>query len=333
MATLRSPTGSIIQASGRLEARLLAEGWTVSDQPAAPGVRIVTATELDAIQDSLDAAVVASQADRTDLRDIVEPMATEVDQLTATVEATSNAAAPKPTPRTDALEAWGIEATQQIAAIQSTVSAIDIPAAVDAWLTANPPPAGEPGAPGVDGKSAYQIARDHGYGGTETAWLASLVGAQGVKGDKGDPGDDGAPGAPGTTDYLQLTNRPSLATVATSGAYSDLTGRPSLAAVATSGSYADLTNKPTIPTAVEARRVVVNTGALTANTVKNVTATFPTAMPNTTYAAVAMVEHATAPQQFAISIVSKATGSCVLAVRSTAAVNASGVNVSVIALG
>lgn len=38
-----------------------------------------------------------------------------------------------------------------------------------------------------------------------------------------------------------------LATVATSGAYSDLSGTPSLATVATSGSYNDLSNKPTIP--------------------------------------------------------------------------------------
>lgn len=40
----------------------------------------------------------------------------------------------------------------------------------------------------------------------------------------------------------------SLATVATSGLYSDLTGTPSLATVATSGDYTDLTNTPTIPT-------------------------------------------------------------------------------------
>lgn len=40
----------------------------------------------------------------------------------------------------------------------------------------------------------------------------------------------------------------SLATVATTGAYSDLTGTPTLATVATSGSYSDLSNTPTIPT-------------------------------------------------------------------------------------
>lgn len=47
----------------------------------------------------------------------------------------------------------------------------------------------------------------------------------------------------------QILNKPSLATVATSGLYSDLTGTPSLATVATSGDYDDLLNKPTIPTA------------------------------------------------------------------------------------
>ena len=47
-------------------------------------------------------------------------------------------------------------------------------------------------------------------------------------------------------DYIK--NKPNLATVATSGAYSDLSGTPSLATVATSGSYTDLSNKPTIPT-------------------------------------------------------------------------------------
>lgn len=42
--------------------------------------------------------------------------------------------------------------------------------------------------------------------------------------------------------YIQ--NKPNLAAVATTGAYSDLTGTPTLATVATTGDYADLTNKP-----------------------------------------------------------------------------------------
>ena len=67
--------------------------------------------------------------------------------------------------------------------------------------------------------------------------------------------------------YNDLTNKPTLATVATSGDYDDLTNKPtiptktsdltndsgfvigtSLSSVATSGDYDDLTNKPTIPT-------------------------------------------------------------------------------------
>ena len=84
-------------------------------------------------------------------------------------------------------------------------------------------PAGETGpagATGADGKSAYEVAVDEGYAGTEAEWLASLVGPQGPKGDtgpqgpkgdtgetgatgpqgpkgdKGDKGDDGSPGVP-----------------------------------------------------------------------------------------------------------------------------------------
>lgn len=51
-----------------------------------------------------------------------------------------------------------------------------------------------------------------------------------------------------------ITDFPTLSTVATSGSYNDLTNKPTiptlptLATVATSGSYNDLKNKPTIPT-------------------------------------------------------------------------------------
>ena len=46
--------------------------------------------------------------------------------------------------------------------------------------------------------------------------------------------------------YNDLSNKPTLATVATSGSYNDLSNKPTLATVATSGSYNDLSNKPTI---------------------------------------------------------------------------------------
>jgi len=44
--------------------------------------------------------------------------------------------------------------------------------------------------------------------------------------------------------YSDLSNKPTLAAVATSGSYSDLTNKPTLAAVATSGSYSDLSGAP-----------------------------------------------------------------------------------------
>lgn len=50
-----------------------------------------------------------------------------------------------------------------------------------------------------------------------------------------------------TIAYSDLTGKPTLATVATSGLYADLVGKPTYALVATSGSYGDLVNKPTIP--------------------------------------------------------------------------------------
>ena len=48
---------------------------------------------------------------------------------------------------------------------------------------------------GADGKSAYDIAVDNGYTGSQSQWLASL------KGDKGDKGDVGATGAQGKSAY------------------------------------------------------------------------------------------------------------------------------------
>ena len=54
---------------------------------------------------------------------------------------------------------------------------------------------------GIPGKSAYQLAVDAGFVGTEVEWLASLKGAdstvpgpEGPPGDKGDKGDKGDPG-------------------------------------------------------------------------------------------------------------------------------------------
>ena len=50
---------------------------------------------------------------------------------------------------------------------------------------------GGSGGAGEPGKSAYEIAVEHGFEGDEQAWLESL------KGEKGDPGPQGPPGADG----------------------------------------------------------------------------------------------------------------------------------------
>ncbi len=61
---------------------------------------------------------------------------------------------------------------------------------------------GATGAQGPEGKSAYQVAVDNGYSGTESQWLASLkgeTGATGPQGPKGDTGETGATGPQGET--------------------------------------------------------------------------------------------------------------------------------------
>lgn len=78
----------------------------------------------------------------------------------------------------------------------------------------NPGEKGDPGAPGkdgangrdgADGKSAYLLAVEHGYSGSESEWLASLKGEKGdagqpgERGEKGDPGEQGIPGEKGDT--------------------------------------------------------------------------------------------------------------------------------------
>ena len=64
---------------------------------------------------------------------------------------------------------------------------------------------GATGVNGTDGISSYQVAVNNGFTGTETQWLASLVGtkgdtgAQGVKGDTGSQGIQGIKGDTGAT--------------------------------------------------------------------------------------------------------------------------------------
>ena len=50
---------------------------------------------------------------------------------------------------------------------------------------------GSPGQDGTDGKSAYEIAQDNGFQGSEQDWLASLVGPSGQNGTNGTNGTNG----------------------------------------------------------------------------------------------------------------------------------------------
>jgi hypothetical protein len=66
-----------------------------------------------------------------------------------------------------------------------------------------------PTVDGLPGKSAYEIAVDEGFLGSEAQWLATLIGPQGDTGEQGeqgiqgDPGADGADGADGSDGVVQ----------------------------------------------------------------------------------------------------------------------------------
>lgn len=135
------------------------------------------------------------------------------------------------------------------------------------------------------------------YDGTLSTWSVETASVPTKTSDITNDGDDGVHPFLATDD---------VATVATTGAYSDLTGtptipaaqiqsdwtqatttaldyiknKPNLAAVATSGSYTDLSNKPTIPTVNNATLTIQKNGTtvktFTANASSNVTANITT---------------------------------------------------------
>ena len=76
--------------------------------------------------------------------------------------------------------------------------------------------AGAGAVQGQDGKSAYEIAVQNGYSGSEQDWIASLTGKSGETPYIGSNGnwfigavDTGVPATP-TMDYNDLANKPSL---------------------------------------------------------------------------------------------------------------------------
>ena len=76
-------------------------------------------------------------------------------------------------------------------------------------------PQGPAGADGADGLSAYEVAVANGFEGTETEWLASLVGPQGPQGEPGTTGEQGVQGPEGPT--AVSTDLDNAATLGTDG--------------------------------------------------------------------------------------------------------------------
>ena len=56
------------------------------------------------------------------------------------------------------------------------------------------------------GKSAYEIAQENGFEGTEAEWIYSLKGEKGDRGDKGETGSDGLNGSDGLSAYQIAVN-------------------------------------------------------------------------------------------------------------------------------
>ena len=63
---------------------------------------------------------------------------------------------------------------------------------------------------GRPGKSAYELALDNGFSGTEAQWLASLTGPQGATGPQG-PAGEGLPSGGTTGQFLIKVNDASYA--------------------------------------------------------------------------------------------------------------------------
>lgn len=117
---------------------------------------------------------------------------------------------------------------------------------------------GARGLPGDEGLSAYEVALDAGYEGTEAEWLASLRGEPRTWSDLSGRPDAFPPAphqheiadVPGLADALDGKQPSGDYATAAQGALADTAVQPGdLAAVATTGAYADLSGLPALGTA------------------------------------------------------------------------------------
>src|SRR5882724_2986820 len=97
--------------------------------------------------------------------------------------------------------------------LNAGITQAQIAAAVAAWMTAHP------NAHGSDGKSAYQLAVDGGYAGSQAQWLVTLIGASGTAGSNGAQGIQGLVGPTGSQGSTGTTGAQGTAgTAGTTGA-------------------------------------------------------------------------------------------------------------------
>lgn len=115
----------------------------------------------------------------------------------------------------------------------------------------------------VSDESSLVVTEMGGFAAMDGKWAVSAISTDTALGDL-DVAANGVallatyvPG--GVPTWASVQNKPTFATVATSGSYTDLIDKPALADVAESGDYADLTNKPAIPAASNSAPADVST--------------------------------------------------------------------------
>lgn len=101
---------------------------------------------------------------------------------------------------------------------------------------------------GQDGRSAYQVAVDNGFSGTEQEWLNSLQGDQGPAGRDGIDGKDGAPGRDGINGQDGAPGRDGKDGAPGPEGKQGKTGPKGDSYIITEADYAEIANLVTVPT-------------------------------------------------------------------------------------
>jgi hypothetical protein len=118
--------------------------------------------------------------------------------------------------------------------------------------------------------------------------------------------------------YSDLSGAPVLANIATSGLYSDLSGAPTLATVATSGLYSDLSGLPTLYSNTDVATYLSSNGYDTAtNIIATITDSAPSTLDTLNELAAAINDDASFATTITTSIAAKADTSSLATVATT----------------